>query len=214
MRSKALFFASAMLCASNIPATALSWNTQLSCSSDYYAYCSKHIAGSAGCHACMRANRAKLSNSCVSALIDDGVLPKAGATQQKTKVAAAKAKKAAPRSTARSAAKQVAKAPPEEFAATTPPPEAASSAAPAGPAAPPETVARAPDPPVAPPQDSQPLVTAPQQPVEEPEPGIDQGTFEAFKNRAPYFVPTPETMMLEGTETAANAPPQPPSIPR
>ena len=83
-----------MLCASSVPANAISWSTQFNCASDYYAYCSMHTAGSPECHACMRANRTKLSNSCVSALIDDGVLPKTDAAQKKPRIAEAKAKAA------------------------------------------------------------------------------------------------------------------------
>lgn len=66
----------------------------MNCASDYYAYCSKHVAGSAGCHACMNANRTKLSGTCVSALIDDGIIPKMDITQQKAKFAAIKARAA------------------------------------------------------------------------------------------------------------------------
>lgn len=87
MRTKLLLSIIAALCAWTAPANAISWSVQLNCSSDYYAYCSKHVAGSAGCHACMRANRPKLSAACVSALIDDGVLAKSEPIQSKAKLA-------------------------------------------------------------------------------------------------------------------------------
>jgi hypothetical protein len=234
MRSRALFFASAVVCASTIPAVAISWNTQMNCASDYYAYCSKHVAGSAGCHACMRANRTKLSGACVSALIDDGVLPKSGAAQQKPKLAVSKPKaKPAARTPARLAAKPVVKAKPAadtaskpaavpappvenavpasipaaaspvESAGTASPPEAASSAA--ATASAPQALARAPEPAATPPQQPEVPAATPVQQVETA-PGIDQQTFEALKNRAPFFVATPETLLFE--ETAANAVPQ------
>lgn len=90
MRIWVLLIASTALSASTAPARALSWSVQMNCASDYYAYCSKHVAGSAGCHACMNTNRSKLSSACVSALIDDGIMPKADITQQKTKFAVSK----------------------------------------------------------------------------------------------------------------------------
>lgn len=90
MRLWVLLFTSAVVCSTTGPAAALSWSVQMNCASDYYAYCSKHVAGSAGCHACMRANRLKLSSACVSALIDDGIIPKTNITQQKAKFAATK----------------------------------------------------------------------------------------------------------------------------
>lgn len=211
MRSKAFLFASAVLCASNAPAHAISWNVQLNCASDYYAYCAQHTAGSAACHACMRANRTKLSNSCVNALIDDGVLPKADAARQKAKIATAKTKAKPPqRSTVRLAAKPAAKAPSEKVAAVRPTPEAASSAAETVPASPPETVSRAPDP--TPSQQPEPPAATPHQ--VEAAPGIDHQTFEALKNRAPYFVETPEAEIgRRFDETAANTAPQSPSAP-
>ena len=203
MRSKALLFTSAVLCASNVPANAISWGAQMNCASDYYAYCSMHTAGSAECHACMRANRPRLSNSCVSALIDDGVIPKADVAQQKAKieVATAKAKPAA-RLTVMPVANPVAKAPSANFAAVRPTPKSASSVAIAVLSAHPESLPREPEP----------LTTPPQHPVEAAL-AIDQQTFEAFKNRAPYFLATAE-LEAKFEETAANASPQPPLAPR
>lgn len=191
MRSKALLFTSAVLCASNLPANALSLNAQLNCASDYSAYCSMHAAGSAECHACMRANRSKLSNSCVSALIDDGVMPKVEAARKKAKIAVAAAKvKTAPRSTVKPVAHSVAEAPSAKAPAVSPTSEAA-----------PETLARAPEPPASPPQ--QPVQAAP---------AIDQQTIEALKNRAPHFLPTEDlASMFALTEESAS--PQSPSAP-
>jgi hypothetical protein len=179
---------SAVLCASYVPASALSWNTQMNCASDYYAYCSMHTAGSAGCHACMRANRSKLSSACVGALTDDGVLAKASAAKQKRKVAMATAKAKAPRKTAQVAAQPVAPAPSAKAVdAVAPAPKAASS---------PETKAVLPTPP----------------PVR-PAPAIDQQTYEALKNRAPYFVPLEDIASIFA-RPEEGASPQPPSPPR
>ncbi len=175
MRNKALLLASAVLCGSNVPANALSWSTQTNCASDYYAYCSMHTAGSAGCHACMRANRAKLSKSCVSALIDDGVLTKANASPRQTKTTAAPTKaKVASRVPSRREANPVAKVPSAKAAETALAKESADAALPTHP----EPLKRAPEPPAPPPQQ---LVQA--------APAIDQETFEALKSRAPYFLP-------------------------
>ena len=146
----------------------------MNCASDYYAYCSMHTAGSPGCHACMRANRPRLSNSCVSALIDDGVMPREDVAQQKAKIAVAKAKPAPPLNVM-PAANPVAKE---------------SSARP-------ETLARDPTP------QTPPL----QQPVQSAL-AIDQQTFEAFKNRAPYFLATAE-VEAKFEVTSANVSPQP-----
>jgi hypothetical protein len=203
MRSKVILFTSAVLSASTIPASALSLSAQLNCVGDYYAYCSMHTAGSAGCHACMRANRQKLSSSCVSSLIDDGVLPKVGAAQNKAKVAVTTAKaKPVPRSSAGPSANPVAKTPSAKVAAVRPTPEAASPVADALPSAQPETPTRAPELPATPPQ--QPVAAAP---------AIDQQTFEALKNRAPYFLATMDiASMFALTEESAS--PQAPPAPR
>lgn len=176
MRNSALVVVSLGLCASNATANSLSWNTQMSCASDYYAYCSMHKAGSAGCHACMRANRLKLSETCVAALIDDGVLKRSSAAQRKTKSAVAAAKsKAASRVTARREANPVAKTSTATTAAADTPPKADDAMAFAHPVPPvraPETPAPTPPP-----------------KVEQAAPAIDQKTFEALKNREPYFLP-------------------------
>ncbi len=217
MRIKSLFFASVVLCALNLPAAALSWTTQIGCAGSYLAYCSQHTPGSAESHACMSANRAMSSNLCATALTDDGILRRRaprGRRRSSLQPGSRKRSRARPPRALlqRSAAKPVAKAPPEEAAATKPTPEAAPAPAPwprhlgdcrtrAGAAA------------HAPPRLSSASDTS-AAPRGGTESGIDQGTFEAFKSRAPYFVPTPETLMLEGTETAANASVPPPSVPR
>lgn len=192
MRSKALLFTSAVLCASNVPANALSLNSQLNCASDYSAYCSMHEAGSAELHACMRANRSKLSNSCVTALTDDGVMPRAEAARKKAKVAVATAKvKTATRATAKPVTNSVAETPSAKAPAVKPAPEPA-----------PETLARAPEPQASPPQ----------QPVQAP-PAIDPQTIEALKNRAPHFLPTEDLASMFAL-TGESASPQSPSAPR
>jgi hypothetical protein len=147
----------------------------------------------------MRANRPKLSTSCVSSLIDDGVLPKTTVSRQKAKIAAATAKaKAASRTTARPVANPVDKAPSAKVAAAKATPKAASPVADAAP----EPLARAPESPA----------TPPQQPMEA-SPVVDQQTIEALKNRAPYFLPTEDIASMFAL-TENNASPQPPSPPR
>jgi hypothetical protein len=189
MRSKALLFTSAVLCASNVPANALSLNAQLNCANDYSAFCSMHEAGSAELHACMRANRAKLSSSCVTALTDDGLMPKADAARKKVKVAVATAKmKTATRATAKPVTNSIAEAPPASAPAVKPTPEAA-----------PETVSRAPEPPASPPQQAA-----------EAAPAIDQQTFEALKNRAPYFVMTEDLASMFAQADENTSPQSPP----
>ncbi len=59
------------------PATAASLSVQAACASDYFAYCSKHDPDSPGVRACMRANGARLSRRCVTALIAAGEVSKA-----------------------------------------------------------------------------------------------------------------------------------------
>lgn len=86
----ALLVAALSLCASGA-ANAVGWATQLSCASDYYAYCSKHSIGTPGVAACMRANGERLSKACINALIADGEISKADVEKQKAKIAAAKA---------------------------------------------------------------------------------------------------------------------------
>ncbi len=201
MRNKALLFTSAVLCASNVPANAISWSTQMNCASDYYAYCSMHKAGSGGCHACMRANRPRLSNSCVSALIDDGVIPKAELGHSKLKIAVAKAKPAL-RSTMLPVSNLLARAPSAKAAHVRPTPKAASSVANAVMSAHPERLAHEPEP----------LIAPQQQPVEAAL-AIDQQTFEALKNRAPYFLTT-SAIEVKFDETAANTSPIPAYAPR
>jgi hypothetical protein len=199
MRGKIFLLTSAVLCASTATANAFSWSTQMNCASDYYAYCSMHTAGSAGCHACMRANRPKLSNSCVSSLIDEGILPKANSAQQKAKIAVAATKaKAASRMTSRPAANPVAKASSAKVVAARTTPKAASSDANVEVAVPTQTLPRADTPP---------------HQASEATPAIDQQTIEALMNRAPYFLPTEDLASMFAL-TGENASPQPPSTTR
>ncbi|MBR2535651.1 MAG: hypothetical protein IKE66_06215 [Hyphomicrobium sp.] len=155
MRIWVLLIASTALSASTAPARALSWSVQMNCASDYYAYCSKHVAGSAGCHACMNTSRSKLSSACVSALIDDGIIPKTDITRQTSKFAVSKPIAARPVK-AMPAPEKIVKAQASKIAAA-----------------------------------KRTLAPSAQKPVRAAL-AIDQKTFEAFKNRAPYFVPAPE----------------------
>ena len=167
MRIQAWLFTSSILCASAIPATALSWSVQMNCASDYYAYCSKHVAGSAGCHACMNANRTKLSSACVSALVDDGIVSKTDTTQQKPKFAATRPRAA-------QSVKAVAETKSAGKVRTVKIVMAKRSDA------------------------------RPTQKPAEASLAIDQQTFEALKNRAPYFVPAAEeeTASITASEPA------------
>lgn len=197
MRNTALLFTSAALFASPVPAQAISWSTQINCATDYYAYCSMHVAGSAGCHACMRTNRPKLSSACVSALVDDGVIPAADISQQKTKSVMIKGK-ATPGVKSMLGAKSVASDRSADVAAVKPKVKAASPDANAASVARPEKIARAKEP-----------QTSPVQLPAQAALAIDQQTFEAFKNRAPSF------LAAEEMEAAASNPsPEPVAIPR
>ena len=197
MRIISLLFTFAALWASTASANAYSWSTQMNCASDYYAYCSKHTAGSPGCHACMRANRPKLSNACVSALIDDDILSKTDSAQQKVKLAETKARPAQSLKvmpvTNPVAKSPVAKALVDKVVAT----KAA-------------TVKRVQSAPL-PVANAEPSARPAPAPQAEPVPrpvetalAIDQQTFEAFKSRAPYFLPA-----IEFEATASNGSPKP-----
>lgn len=70
--------------------------TQLSCASDYYAYCSKHEVGSPGLRKCMNDNGPRLSNSCINALISDGEITKEEVARRREQVLAAKRQPVAP----------------------------------------------------------------------------------------------------------------------
>lgn len=71
-------------------AEAVGFMTQLSCASDYYAYCSKHPVGSKELRQCMNANGPKLSKSCINALIADGEISKEEVARRRDQVMAAK----------------------------------------------------------------------------------------------------------------------------
>ena len=46
------------------------------CSNDYHAYCRQHALGSTELRYCFEANRNKLSQACVNALVDAGEVPR------------------------------------------------------------------------------------------------------------------------------------------
>ena len=73
-------------------ASAVGWQTQLNCASDYYAYCSKYAVGSADVRRCMRSNGPRLSKACVNALIADGEISRSEVDRIKERTATAKAK--------------------------------------------------------------------------------------------------------------------------
>ena len=63
-----------------VPATqagAVSLRVTMACSSDYFAYCSKHNPDGPQVRACFRANGLKLSKGCVDALVAAGEVSKA-----------------------------------------------------------------------------------------------------------------------------------------
>lgn len=64
-------------------AFATSLAVQLACASDYYSYCSKHDPDGPGVRACMRANGARLSKSCISALVASGEVQQAEVDRRK-----------------------------------------------------------------------------------------------------------------------------------
>ena len=71
-------------------AGAVGFMTQLSCASDYYAYCSKHAVGSPGVRKCMNDNGPRLSNACINALISDGEISKEEVQRRREQALAAK----------------------------------------------------------------------------------------------------------------------------
>lgn len=91
-------------------AEAVGFMTQLSCASDYYAYCSKHEVGSPGLRKCMNDNGPRLSNSCINALISDGEITKEEVARRREDVLAARRQKSEPQSAAISADAAKAKA--------------------------------------------------------------------------------------------------------
>lgn len=68
-----------------LPAAAQAVNSSVrsACTSDYFAYCSKHAVGSPALRSCMSANGPKLSSRCLSALVAAGeVTPKSVAKRK------------------------------------------------------------------------------------------------------------------------------------
>ena len=193
---KPLLLTCVVLGASSAAAQAVGFRTQMSCASDYYAYCSQHAPGSPGVRKCMRAVGPKLSKACINALIADGEVSKAEVEAQKQKLAGAKAKpKAAePKKDDVAAASKKALPDPKKDAKKTdvaqkkPTPaetkSGASKVAAATTAPKPKAAARAEAPAVA-------AVTAPAvaaAEVERQTVSLDQQTFEALKNRGAVFV--------------------------
>jgi len=84
----ALATAAVLLSASG--ASAIGFMTQMSCASDYYAYCSQFQVGSKELRVCMRRAGPKLSKSCLNALIADGEVSKAEVEKTRQEILAAK----------------------------------------------------------------------------------------------------------------------------
>lgn len=87
---KILIPAAAVLAVPVHSAGAVGFMTQLSCASDYYAYCSKHAVGSPGVRKCMNENGARLSTACINALISDGEISKEEVQRRREQALAAK----------------------------------------------------------------------------------------------------------------------------
>jgi len=96
--TRTLTLATAALLLSASGASAIGFLTQMSCASDYYAYCSQFQVGSKELRVCMRRAGPKLSKSCLNALIADGEVSKAEVEKTKQEILAARApaKPAAP----------------------------------------------------------------------------------------------------------------------
>ena len=88
MRTLALAATAFLLSASG--ASAIGFLTQMSCASDYYAYCSQFQVGSQELRVCMRRVGPKLSKSCLNALIADGEVSKAEVEKKRQEILAAK----------------------------------------------------------------------------------------------------------------------------
>ena len=194
---KPLLLTCVVLGASGAAAQAVGFRTQMSCASDYYAYCSQHAPGSPGVRKCMRAVGPKLSKACINALIADGEVSKAEVEAQKQKLAGAKAKPKAAEPKNDDVAATSRKAQPDtkkdvkktDVAQKKPAPaeakSGASKVAAAAMASKPKAAVRAAAPAVA-------AVTAPDVPpsaeAERQTVSLDQATFEALKNRGAVFV--------------------------
>ena len=69
---KPLLLTCVVLGASSAAAQAVGFRTQMSCASDYYAYCSMHRPDTPGVRRCMNAAGPKLSQRCINALVSAG----------------------------------------------------------------------------------------------------------------------------------------------
>lgn len=196
---KTLLLSCVVLGASSAAAQAVGFRTQMSCASDYYAYCSQHAPGSAGVRKCMRAVGPKLSKACINALIADGEVSKAEVEAQKQKLAGAKAKPKQAEPKKEDVAAAANKALPDskkeakniDFAQKKQAPADSKSSAPkvaaAATATKPNAAVRA----ITPAATVANALAAPAAPAAKPERqmvSLDQETFEALKNRAPVFV--------------------------
>ena len=160
-------------------AEAVGFMTQLSCASDYYAYCSKHAVGSPGVRKCMNDNGPRLSNSCINALIADGEISKEEVARRREQHLAAKKPAAKPDQQQVTSAAQAAKA------------DAAKA----------KLAARLPAAKAPPPKLTQePVRMAAVLPLT-----LDQKTFEALKNRGNYFVVNAGDAVPTSLETAKTA---------
>jgi hypothetical protein len=71
---KATLLAIVALAFSVTQASAVSLAVKLACKEDYFAHCSMHAVGSPGVRKCMRAVGPRLSQGCISALRDAGMI--------------------------------------------------------------------------------------------------------------------------------------------
>ncbi|MBN9281238.1 MAG: hypothetical protein J0H37_03045, partial [Hyphomicrobium denitrificans] len=88
--TRTLALAAAALMLSVSSASAIGFLTQMSCASDYYAYCSQFQVGSKELRICMRRAGPKLSKSCLNALIADGEVSKSEVERTRQEILAAK----------------------------------------------------------------------------------------------------------------------------
>lgn len=88
--TRILAIAIAALLLSVSSASSVGFLTQMSCASDYYAYCSQFQVGSKELRICMRRAGPKLSKSCLNALIADGEVSKAEVERTRQEILAAK----------------------------------------------------------------------------------------------------------------------------
>ncbi|MEQ8823048.1 MAG: hypothetical protein RIC14_01595 [Filomicrobium sp.] len=76
----------AIIAATATQASAVSSSVKYACMGDYLSYCSMHAPGGSGVKRCMRRNGAKLSRSCVKALIGAGYVSKAEVRRRAAKL--------------------------------------------------------------------------------------------------------------------------------